>query len=592
MRSLLRLFPYALAAMAASVPNTLVEKRATNKNVIIQLFQWSWNSVAAECTTFIGPAGYGYVQVSPPAEHITGAQWWTDYQPVSYILTSKRGSRSEFANMVTTCHNAGVLVLVDTILNHMAGINSGTGVAGSTFTHYVYPGIYQYQDFHHCTLTSTGDIVDWTSRAQVQTCELVNLSDLATETEYVRAKLAAYMNDLVSLGVDGFRIDAARHVATEDIANILSRVSAAGYVSQEVSFDGDQNAVKPLEYVANGAVQEFRYTYLLKDAFTSSGISQLQTLGSASGWVPNTGYGANVFVANHDTERAGGSLRYDSSSNTYTLAMVLSLAHPYGVPTILSSYSFSNNDNGAPNSNYGTCSGSTGSNGWLCQHRWPAVSGLVGFHNTVGTDALNNWVSPASQQIAFGRGSSGFVVINNADSSWTSSFTTSLPDGTYCDVYTGPKSGSNCSGAAYTVSGGVFSATVAARTALALHTGATTTAVTTTVTSTTKTTSTTTSTASASSVTVTFAVYATTVWGQNVYVTGSISQLGNWGPTSGVALSSASYPTWKGTAVIPAGTTFQYKYIKWDGSTVTWESNPNRSYTTTTSSVTLNDTWR
>ncbi|KAG6865217.1 hypothetical protein C0991_004418, partial [Blastosporella zonata] len=92
----------------------------------------------------------------------------------------------------------------------MAGIDSGTGVAGSTFTHYNYPGIYQTQDFHHCGLTSNDDIVDYTSRAQVQTCELDNLADLATETEYVRERLAQYANDLLSLGVDGLRLDAAK----------------------------------------------------------------------------------------------------------------------------------------------------------------------------------------------------------------------------------------------------------------------------------------------------------------------------------------------------------------------------------------------
>lgn len=32
---------------------------------------------------------------------------------------------------------------IDTLFNHMAGIDSGTGTAGSTFTHYNYPGIYQ-----------------------------------------------------------------------------------------------------------------------------------------------------------------------------------------------------------------------------------------------------------------------------------------------------------------------------------------------------------------------------------------------------------------------------------------------------------------
>jgi hypothetical protein len=72
------------------------------------------DSIATECTDFIGPAGYGFVQgahpllpvilpsdvatapVSPPQEHVTGDQWWTDYQPVSYILTSKRGDEAQF----------------------------------------------------------------------------------------------------------------------------------------------------------------------------------------------------------------------------------------------------------------------------------------------------------------------------------------------------------------------------------------------------------------------------------------------------------------------------------------------------------------
>ena len=135
--------------------------------------------------------------MSPPQEHVTGDQWWTDYQPVSYILTSKRGNRDQFANMISTCHAAGVgvivgkchrmcpriagayhaLRLIDTIWNHMAGSDSGTGVAGSSFTHYVYPGIYQNQDFHHCGLEPGDDIVNYDNAVEVQTCELVNLAE-------------------------------------------------------------------------------------------------------------------------------------------------------------------------------------------------------------------------------------------------------------------------------------------------------------------------------------------------------------------------------------------------------------------------------
>ncbi|KAG6865216.1 hypothetical protein C0991_004417 [Blastosporella zonata] len=82
-----------------------------SKTVIIQMFEWTWNSIASECTSFIGPAGYGFVQVSPPEEHISGSQWWTDYQPVSYNLTSKRGNRAQFSSMISACHAAGVKVI-------------------------------------------------------------------------------------------------------------------------------------------------------------------------------------------------------------------------------------------------------------------------------------------------------------------------------------------------------------------------------------------------------------------------------------------------------------------------------------------------
>jgi hypothetical protein len=51
-----------------------------------------------------------------------------------------------------------------------------------------------------------------------------------------------------------------------------------------------------------------------------------------------------------------------------------------------------------------TCSGEGGSGGWLCQHRYAAIAGMVRFRNAVGSAAITDWVSPQSQQIAFGRG--------------------------------------------------------------------------------------------------------------------------------------------------------------------------------------------
>ena len=59
----------------------------------------------------------------------------------------------------------------------MSGGDSGVGVAGSPYTHYDYPGIYDYQNFHHCGLEPGDDIVNYNNRLEVQTCELVNLSE-------------------------------------------------------------------------------------------------------------------------------------------------------------------------------------------------------------------------------------------------------------------------------------------------------------------------------------------------------------------------------------------------------------------------------
>ncbi|KAF3013880.1 hypothetical protein E8E15_004544 [Penicillium rubens] len=121
-------------------------------------------------------------------------------------------------------------------------------------------------------------------------------------------------------------------------------------------------------------------------------------------------------------------------------------------------------------------------------------------------------------------------------------------------------------------------------------------------TSTTTSTATTTSCATtATTVLVTFEGLVTTAYGQNVFLTGSISQLGSWSTSSAIALSADLYtssnPLWTASIDLPAGTTFEYKFFKKgsDGS-ITWESDPNRSYTVPTgcsgTTGTASGTWR
>ncbi|RAH75804.1 carbohydrate-binding glycoside hydrolase, partial [Aspergillus japonicus CBS 114.51] len=112
--------------------------------------------------------------------------------------------------------------------------------------------------------------------------------------------------------------------------------------------------------------------------------------------------------------------------------------------------------------------------------------------------------------------------------------------------------------------------------------------------------------AATTSLPLTFIELVTTTYGEEVYLTGSIAALGNWATTAGtggrVALSaanySAAYPAWSATVSVPLGTSFEYKFFKVgsDGSTITWESDPNRSYAVTATAcagatATVVDSW-
>lgn len=427
-----------------------------SKDVTATLFEWKFASVAKECTNTLGPAGYGYVEVSPPQEHVQGAQWWTSYQPVSYRIAGRLGDGTAFKNMVDTCHAAGVKVIADAVVNHMSA-GSGTGTGGTSYSKYNYPGYYQDQDFHSCRT----NISDYTNRDNVQNCELVGLSDLNTGSDYVRSTIAAYLNGLIALGVDGFRIDAAKHMAAADLSAIKAKLSNPSvFWAQEVIY-GSGEAVQPGEYTGTGDVDAFQGAYDLKRIFTGEKLAYLSNWGASWGAGYLASGSSRTFVDNWDTERNGSTLTYKAGA-TYTLANVYMLAWPYGSPNVYSGYEFSDNDAGPPN---GGTVNACYSDGWKCQHAWPQIAGMVGFRNAVAGTAVTNWWSNGNNAIAFGRGSKGYVAINHESGSLTQTFTTSLPAGTYCDVQHG--------GATYTVgSDGRFTATIGANDAVALYTGA------------------------------------------------------------------------------------------------------------------------
>ncbi|MBN1668567.1 MAG: alpha amylase C-terminal domain-containing protein, partial [Anaerolineales bacterium] len=199
------------------------------------------------------------------------------------------------------------------------------------------------------------------------------------------------------------------------------------------------------------------------------------------------------------------------------------LAHPYGYPKITSSYYWTTDPNsqagdslGPPSSNdggttwgpglglvarpvyasgqsagevpancagnYPAAVGSSDLGQWVCEHRHPALAGMVAFRQATAGAALANWWDNGSNQIAFSRAGTGFVALNREGADLTHSFQTGLPAGVYCDIIHydfQPESGrcvdrsSGTDAPTLSVDGsGQLNTTVPAMDAVAIHVGA------------------------------------------------------------------------------------------------------------------------
>lgn len=121
----------------------------------------------------------------------------------------------------------------------------------------------------------------------------MSLLDLALEKDYVRGKVAEYMNKLIDIGVAGFRVDACKHMWPGDLSNVYGRLKSLNttwflpgtkpFIYQEVSpshpdqsylkwllkalthfffqvIDLGGEAIKASEYFDLGRVTEFKYS--------------------------------------------------------------------------------------------------------------------------------------------------------------------------------------------------------------------------------------------------------------------------------------------------------------------------------------------
>ncbi|XP_055592042.1 alpha-amylase 4N-like [Uranotaenia lowii] len=446
---------------------------ADGRTGIVHLVEWRYEDIDSECTNYLGPNGFGAVQISPVNEVrvMEPRSWQERYQPVSYRMVGRSGTEQQLRKMISNCNDAGVRVFVEVVLNNMAdgsGRIMGTGGSYAIPDSLDYPGVpFTSTDFNYgCSIVEDDDI------HEIRTCQLRGLPDLNQSLARVRQRIVDFLNQLIAMGVAGFYIDSAKYMWPHDLMTIYSKLGnlsvSAGFeagsrpfIYQDVE-DLSPDGIRKREYTPYGMVSEYRFTYDMADImFKRKPFHKMVFIGTKLGYVPREK--SIVFLDTPSLQRF--SEQEDDPKvvsfkhrKLYTMALVFMMTHRYGMPRFMSSYKFKQFDEGPPVDTrgniasivldeFGQCTGE-----WVCEHRWPIVRNIMKFRMDVAGEAVRSWVDNGQNQIAFCRGKVGFVAINAEISlSMKANLYTCLEPGVYCDLATGLSDNTECTGRAVKV---------------------------------------------------------------------------------------------------------------------------------------------
>lgn len=422
------------------------EKRAP---VIAKLWEWNYVDIGKECSEFLGPNQIDAVQISPVTEHILGDAWWTKYQPVSAGLDSRSGTAEEFASMVGTCRSAGVQVMVDVVMNHIAspckeasGKDAGTpcsGWAGGRWGNRRMAGVGPEQ-FHHydgvpLRNCQVGPPTAWlcdNEAGDCTTCDMYGLPDWNTAQQAVRDSHAAFLEQLFLIGVTMLRIDGAIYMHVVDLAAILNRFPW-DFVFQE--WWGEFPPADRQEYV--GHFRDVAYRGKMVEALAVNDVEHFPDLLNLGEGVFGIAPEVALYpMAYHDgrSNIADPAIATYKNGLEYHQQQKFFLAWPTGMSMVIwSGYSWSNQDQGPPGCEkntlqQGRCQpqsvftqdgpssclvapsmsplleNASSPRTWVCEHRWQGVAGLVHFRKSCrGLPVTASWAGGRDPAVALGR---------------------------------------------------------------------------------------------------------------------------------------------------------------------------------------------
>ncbi len=213
----------AFAAMATMATAGIARDRVTvdpsavNTGTILHVWSWNFPEISRSMKE-IKDAGFTMIQTSPVQacympegggkkiydENVTEGNWYFYYQPTAWTVGNPiLGSKEQMQAMMDSAAKYNIKVIVDVLPNHTAfdtdavseDFYKAVGGRDKMFHSNGLAPISNYQDRTECTLQGVG-----------------GLPDVNTENPDFQKYYMEFVNELLDMGVRGFRYDTAKHI--------------------------------------------------------------------------------------------------------------------------------------------------------------------------------------------------------------------------------------------------------------------------------------------------------------------------------------------------------------------------------------------
>ena len=307
--------------------------------------------------------GFSAIWITPPFKQnfVQGGSaslhgyWINDFTTID----PHWGTNAEFKSFVDCAHRIGIKVIVDIVMNHTGDViyyrDGNYGFRNSANTSAFIPSsatslkspswLNDLNNYHN-----QGNVSDWGNQYQAQNGDFFGLDDIKTENEVVVNGFAdVYSTWVNEFGVDGFRIDTAKHVDDYFFSKwwpkmVSQTANSVQSRNQELFAFGeyyDSNSGTLSKYVRKyGLPSVLDFAFQSKSlAFASGGsASNLSTLFDADNSFiskSKSPYDLVTFLGNHDMGRVAWLINQSGA----TRASSVLLAHDLmfltrGIPSV------------------------------------------------------------------------------------------------------------------------------------------------------------------------------------------------------------------------------------------------------------------